>query len=97
MAIENHSSSSEDVRHSDSGPTLNPSPALKFDCGAASHSDSSHAINFNYSPTLDWDLGHVLDFDRPRDRPASLLSGLAVTEVLRTISNARVCGEPTTP
>ncbi|GBP28326.1 hypothetical protein EVAR_11788_1 [Eumeta japonica] len=37
--------------------------SLKSDFGIASHFDSSHAINLNFSPTLDSDLSSVLHFE----------------------------------
>ncbi|GBP35132.1 hypothetical protein EVAR_28331_1 [Eumeta japonica] len=57
---------------SDSSPALYPGSALETDIGILSHSDSSHAINFNFGPTLDLSYGPVLNLNNSRSRSSIL-------------------------
>ncbi|GBP03406.1 hypothetical protein EVAR_73771_1 [Eumeta japonica] len=67
-----------DSVNSDSGPALDPESVLKFELGTAFQTDSSHAINFNFSRTFDFHLDLGLDSDPPGFE-SRFCSGLAYT------------------
>ncbi|GBP04882.1 hypothetical protein EVAR_3775_1 [Eumeta japonica] len=46
---------------------LNPEAALNFDLSTVSRYDSDHALDSNFDPTPDFDLGLILDSDRGLD------------------------------
>ncbi|GBP44533.1 hypothetical protein EVAR_86756_1 [Eumeta japonica] len=64
----------------DSGPGLEPGPALELDFGTASRSDLVTPLILN--STLDFDLGPVLDFGPSRSRwREGGTNGVAVTRI----------------
>ncbi|GBP61194.1 hypothetical protein EVAR_28403_1 [Eumeta japonica] len=56
-------------------PLSIPIPALSFDPGTAPCSNSDHALDSNFSPALDCELGSVLDFVLSRSRSKEYLKG----------------------